>query len=120
EREAGVAAPRARAADDAGEHVQVRVADGVLARPPLEPPVGEDEQRQQEEAEQEQRVREAQLGPLTQIAWICSSTRTPGGRVIPERTPTRTRLPAFRAVARTEPSALRASGRFRRKATAAE
>ena len=114
----GVAAPGARAADDAREHVEVRVADGVLARPPLEPAVGEHEQRQQQQSEQQQRSREAQLGPRTQIAWICSSTRTSGGRVIPERTLTTTRLPARRGVARTEPSALSAGGLFWRKATA--
>ena len=51
-----MAAPGAGAADDAREHVEVRVADGELARAPLEPPVGEDEQRQQEQAEQEQGV----------------------------------------------------------------
>src|SRR6185503_7181851 len=94
-----------------------RVPDGVLARPPLEPPVGEHEERQQQQAEQEQGRGEAQLGPRTQIAWICTSTRTPSGRVIPDRTRTATREPARLAVARTEPSALSASGRFWRKAT---
>ena len=91
EREPGVAAPRPCALDDAGEHVQVRVADGVLRRPPLQPAVGEHDQRQQQQAEQEERGGEAQLGPFAQTAWICTSTRTFCGRVIPERTSTTTR-----------------------------
>ena len=69
-------APRPRALDDAGEHVQVRVADGVLRRPPLQPAVARGRSRQQQQAEQEQGGGEAQLGPFAQTAWICTSTRT--------------------------------------------
>ena len=58
--------------------------------------------------------------PRAQTAWICTSTRTFCGRVIPERTSTTTRLPARRAVARTEPRVESEGGRFVRNATAVE
>ena len=79
-----MAAPGACALDDPCQHVQVRVADGVLRRPSLQPAVPEHDQRQQQEAEQKEWGGEAQLGPLAQTAWICTSTRTFCGRVIAE------------------------------------
>ena len=93
--------------DDAREHVEVRVADGVAAGPPLQAAVAEHEQRQREQAEQEPGAGEAHPGFLAQIAWICSWTRTPVGRVMLERTVTRT-LPSARGgtIARTEPRAV--------------
>ena len=117
EREADVAPPGAGRVDDAREHVEVRVADGVAARPPLDPAVGEHEQRQQHQPEQEQGRREGQLGPLAHTACTCSSTRTADrARDVRANGDLDPRVPARRAVARTEPSAARAGGRSRAEA----